>query len=84
MKKILVATALGIFAATSAFAQLDKAAADANEAAQHKVEEKKAENQAAKSGPVGKAVNKTKAKYHKAQSQHHAKKAKTEVKNAVQ
>lgn len=83
MKKILLAAAIGVLATTSAFAQLDKAATDAADSAEHKVEQKKAENEAAKSGPVGKAVNGTKAEYHKAQSKRNAKSAKKALKKSV-
>ena len=83
MKKHLLAAAVGILATTSAFAQLDKAASEATSAADHKIEQKQAEGEAQKSGPVGKAVNNTKAEYHKAQSKRHAKKAKKAVKKSV-
>ncbi|QIL80568.1 hypothetical protein G7047_12140 [Diaphorobacter sp. HDW4A] len=83
MKKLLLATAFGIFATTSAFAQLGAAASNAADAAEHKVEQKQAESEAKKSGPVGKAVNNTKAEYHKAQSKRHTKKAKAAVKKSV-
>lgn len=83
MKKFFVATTITLFAATSAFAQLGQAASDAGEAVNQKVEQKQAENAAAKSGPVGKVVNGTKAQYHKAQSKRHAEKAKKNVKKAL-
>ncbi len=84
MKKIILATALGLLAATSAFAQLDKAASNAGEAVDQKIEQKKAENDAAKStNPVSKAVNNTKAEYHKAQSKRHSTKAKKAAKKVV-
>lgn len=84
MKKILVVAALAAFTAGGAWAQVDKAASEANDAVQHKVEEKRADDAAAKSGPVGKVVNKTKAGYHKAQAKHSTKKAKQSMKKAVE
>lgn len=83
MKRALLATAITLLATTSAFAQLDKAATDAADAAEHKVEQKKAESDAKKSGPVGKAVNNTKAKYHKSQANRNAKSAKKALKKTV-
>ena len=79
MKKYLLAAAVGILATTSAFAQLDKAASEATSAADHKIEQKQAEGEAQKSGPVGKAVNNTKAEYHKNMAEHNANEVKEEL-----
>lgn len=68
----------------TAQAQVGKAASEAADAVEHKIDEKRADNAAAKSGPVGKVVNKTKAGYHKAQAKRSATKAKQSAKKAVQ
>ena len=62
--KTLIALAISM-AAIGASAQVDKAASNAADAAQHKVDQKRAEAKAEDSGPIGKAVNNTKAEYHK-------------------
>lgn len=73
--KTLIALAMSV-AAVGAYAQLDKAASNASDAVQHKADQKRAEAKAADSGPVGKAVNNTKAEYHKEMADHNAKEAK--------
>lgn len=81
---IAIATALTLLAAgTAANAQVGKAASEATDAAQHKIDEKRADSAAQKSGPVGKAVNKTKAAYHKNRAKASAHKAKQSLKNAA-
>ena len=62
--KTLIALAVSL-AAFGANAQVDQAAKDASQAAQNRVDQQRAENKAAESGAVGKAVNNTKAEYHK-------------------
>lgn len=84
MKKLIITTAIGLFATTSAFAQLADAASNAAGAAEHKLEQKQAESEAKKSGPVGKVVNGTKAQYHKAQSKRKTQKAKSALKKTVE
>ena len=83
MKKALWIAALALCSVSGAWAQVGKAAAETQEAVQQKVEEHKAENAARNSGPVGKAVNKTKAKYHKARAKHASNKAKHSLEKAV-
>ena len=84
MKKPLIAltATLGLLAFGPSYAQLDKAASETANAAEHKIDEKRAENEASKSGPVGKAVNKTKASYHKNRAKASATKAKKALKDA--
>ncbi len=84
MKHWIVIMGLALAGVGSAHAQAAKAASEAADAVEHKIEEKRADNAAAKSGPVGKVVNKTKAGYHKAQSKRSANKAKASAKKAVQ
>lgn len=84
MKHWIVILGLALAGAGSAHAQAAKAASEAADAVEHKIDEKRAENAAAKSGPVGKVVNKTKAGYHKSQSKRSANKAKESAKKAVQ
>lgn len=83
MKKLIAITIAAAFATSAAYAQIDKAASETANAAEHKIDEKRAESEAKKSGPVGKVVNKTKAKYHKEKSKRSASKAKQSLKNAV-
>jgi hypothetical protein len=85
MNKTLMAlaTSLALLAAGGANAQVGKAASEASDAAQHKVDEKRAQSQAQKSGPVGKAVNNAKASYHKNRTKNSANKAKQSLKDAV-
>jgi len=80
---IAIATTLSIFAAGAAQAQVGKAAAEASDAAEHKIEEKRADDKAKKSGPVGKAVNNVKSDYHKSRSKNSADKAKQSLKNST-
>ena len=72
--KTLIALAVSL-AAFGANAQVDQAAKDASQAAQHRVDQQRAENKAAESGAVGKAVNNTKAEYHKKMAEHNEKEA---------
>lgn len=86
MKKLLIATtlALGFAAAMApAYAQVGKAASEAVDAADHKVEEKRADAKAKDSGPVGKAVNNVKSKYHQQRSKQSAENAKQSLKKSV-
>lgn len=73
--KTLIALAISM-AAFGASAQVDKAASNAADAAQHKVDQKRAEAKAAESGPIGKAVNNTKAEYHEKMAEKDTKDAK--------
>ena len=84
MNKTLIAlvTACTLLAAGTASAQVGKAASEATDAAKHKVDEKRADSQAKKSGPVGKTVNNVKSGYHKNRSKNSAEKAKQSLKNA--
>lgn len=82
MKKILFAVAASL-AVLTAHAQVGEAASKAADSAEHKIEQKRAESDAKKSGPVGKAVNGVKSEYHKNRSESSAKKAKKAVKDAV-
>lgn len=70
MKKALIAlaTSFSLLAAGAAFAQAGKAASEATDSVRHKIDEKRADRKAEKSGPVGKAVNKAKSGYHKNRS----------------
>lgn len=81
MKKFLfaLATALAVMGAS---AQVGKAASEATDAAKHKIDQKRAESEAEKSGPVGKAVNNVKSGYHKKQSERSVNKAKKSLKDA--
>ena len=54
MKHWIVILGLALAGAGSAHAQAAKAASEAADAVEHKIDEKRAENAAAKSGPVGK------------------------------
>ncbi|KAF1042657.1 hypothetical protein [Xylophilus sp.] len=77
------AAAFAILAAGTAGAQVTKAASEASDAAEHKIEQKRADEKAQRSGPVGKAVNNVKSGYHKERSEHSAKKAKRSLRNAT-
>ena len=77
-----IAASLTLLAAGTANAQIGKAASEATDAAQHKIDEKQADSKAKKSGPVGKAVNNVKSGYHKNRSKASADKAKQSLKNA--
>lgn len=82
MKKTLLAL-MAAMSVVSVSAQVGKAASEATDAAQHKIDQKRADGKAEKSGPVGKIVNKTKSGYHKKQSERSANKAKQSLKDAV-
>lgn len=81
MHKILFALVTS-FAVLTANAQLGKAASEATDATKHKIDEKRADSEAKKSGPVGKAVNNVKSGYHKNRSKSSADKAKQALKDA--
>lgn len=81
---IAIATAFAVLAAGNASAQVAKAASEASDAAEHKIDQKRAEDKAAKSGPVGKAVNNVKADYHKNRAERSADKAKQSIKRAAE
>ncbi|MEB0059646.1 MULTISPECIES: hypothetical protein [unclassified Variovorax] len=81
MKKILFALVASV-AVLSANAQVGKAASEATDSVQHKIDEKRADSAAKKSGPVGKAVNNVKSGYHKNRAKRSANKAKQSLKNA--
>ena len=78
----MLALLIASFAVVSAQAQIGKAASEATDAAKHKIDEKRADSAAKKSGPVGKAVNNVKSGYHKNRSQNSADKAKRALKDA--
>jgi len=80
---IAIATTFTLLAAGTASAQVGKAAAEASDAAEHKIEQKRAEDEAKKSGPVGKAVNNVKADYHKSRSKNSADNAKESLKKST-
>lgn len=73
---------IAFVAAAPAGAQIGKAASDATDAAKHKIDEKRADSDAKKSGPIGKAVNGVKSEYHRNRSKNSADKAKQALKNA--
>ena len=81
-KKILLAFAASLTVLTAG-AQVGKAASEATDAAQHKIDQKRADGEAKKSGPFGKAVNNVKSSYHKNRSKNSADKAKNSLKNAL-
>ena len=81
MNKILIALAASL-TMLSAGAQIGKAASEATDAAKHKIDQKRADSEAKKSGPVGKAVNNVKSGYHKNRADSSADKAKKALKNA--
>jgi len=83
MKKMIFAVAASLALVGAAQAQVGKAANEATDAAQHKVDQKQAESKAAHSGPVGKAVNDVKADYHEHASKSDAKKAKKSLDKAA-
>ena len=84
MQKALIAlaTTVALLAAGTAPAQVGKAASEATDAVQHKIDQKRADSDAKKSGPIGKAVNNVKSGYHKNRSKNSAQKAKQSLKNA--
>ena len=79
---VAIAASLTLLAAGTVSAQVGKAASEATDAVQHKIDEKQADSKAKKSGPVGKAVNNVKSGYHKNRSKASAEKAKQSLKNA--
>jgi hypothetical protein len=81
MKKIMFALVASL-AVLGANAQVGKAASEATDSVQHKIDEKRADSDAKKSGPVGKAVNNVKSGYHKNRAKNSANKAKQSLKNA--
>lgn len=81
MNKLLIALVASLTVMTAG-AQIGKAASDATDSAKHKIDEKRADSNAKKSGPVGKAVNNVKSGYHKNRSKSSATKAKQALKNA--
>lgn len=83
MKKLLLIAALAACSVTGAWAQVGKAASETADAVGHKIDEKRADDAAQKSGPVGKVVNKTKSSYHKAQAKRSTSKAKKSLQKAV-
>lgn len=84
MNKFLIAlaTSITLLAAGTANAQIGKAASEATDAAKHKIDEKRADNDAKKSGPIGKAVDNVKSGYHKNRAKSSIGKAKKSLKNA--
>ncbi len=81
MHKFLLALTASL-ALLSAHAQVGKAASDATDAVKHKIDEKRADSDAKKSGPVGKVVNGVKSKYHQNRASSSANKAKQDLKKA--
>jgi hypothetical protein len=82
MHKIILALAASLTVLT-ACAQIGKAASEATDATKHKIDEKRADSDAKKSGPFGKAVNNVKSGYHKNRSKNSADKAKQALKDAA-
>ena len=82
MHKILLAFAASLTVLTAG-AQVGKAASEATDATKHKIDEKRADSEAKKSGPVGKVVNNVKSDYHKNRSKNSADKAKQALKDAA-
>jgi hypothetical protein len=82
MKNVLIAlaTSVSLLAAGGAVAQAGKAASEATDSVRHKIDEKRADHKAEKSGPVGKVVNKTKSTYHKNRASESADDAKDALK----
>jgi len=82
MKKVLIAlaTSFSLLAAGAAVAQAGKAASEANDSVRHKIDEKRADRKAEKSGPAGKVVNRAKSGYHKNRSSDAADDAKKALK----
>lgn len=80
-KKILFAL-IASLAVVGASAQVGKAASEATDSVKHKIDEKRADSNAKKSGPVGKVVNNVKSGYHKNRAKSSASKAKQSLKNA--
>jgi hypothetical protein len=82
MHKIILALAASLTVLTAG-AQIGKAASEATDATKHKIDEKRADSDARKSGPFGKAVNNVKSGYHKNRSKNSADKAKQALKDAA-
>jgi hypothetical protein len=82
MHKIILALAASLTVLTAG-AQIGKAASEATDATKHKMDEKRADSDARKSGPFGKAVNNVKSGYHKNRSKNSADKAKQALKDAA-
>ena len=80
-KKTLLALAAAL-TMLGAHAQVGKAASDATDSVKHKIDQKRADSDAKKSGPVGKAVDGVKSDYHQSQSKRSADKAKQALKDA--
>ncbi|ADX47749.1 hypothetical protein C8246_19990 [Paracidovorax avenae] len=78
-----LAAAAALLAGHAAHAQVGKAASEAADATEHKIDQKRAENDAKHSGPVGKAVNNVKADYHKNRAHHSKEKAKESLKKST-
>lgn len=86
MNKTLAAIATSIAALVvsgAVQAQVSKAASEATDSAKHKINQKRADDEAKKSGPVGKVVNGVKSDYHKNRSEASAGKAKKSLKDAL-
>jgi len=81
MNKLLIALVASLTVLTAG-AQVGKAASEATDSVKHKIDEKRADSDAKKSGPVGKVVNNVKSGYHKNRSKSSATKAKQALKNA--
>lgn len=82
MHKIILALAASLTVLTAG-AQIGKAASEATDATKHKIDEKRADSDARKSGPFGKAVNNVKSGYHRNRSKNSADKAKQALKDAA-
>jgi hypothetical protein len=82
MHKIILALAASLTVLTAG-AQIGKAASEATDATKHKMDEKRADSDARKSGPFGKALNNVKSGYHKNRSKNSADKAKQALKDAA-
>ena len=79
---VLLVSASFLGLGANASAQVGKAASEATDAARHKIDEKRADDESKKSGPVGKAVTNVKSDYHTNRSKNSADKAKQSLKNA--
>lgn len=83
-KTVMALVAAGLlFTVGAAGAQVGKAASSAADAVEHKIDQKRADSDAKKSGPVGKVVNKAKSGYHKSRARNSSAKAKSAAKNAL-
>ena len=81
MRKFLLALTASL-TVLAAHAQVGKAASEATDAVKHKIDQKRADSDARKSGPVGKVVNGVKSGYHENRAKNSAEKAKQSLKNA--